>query len=56
MPNEFDRDDLDKKDSGPEHGRKGTDEPWKRPGQSSQDPAQKPPPRREPESGDNKTQ
>ena len=36
--------------------RKGTDEPWKRPGQSSQDPSQQPPPRREPRNSDNKTQ
>jgi hypothetical protein len=26
-------------------GQKGTDEPWKRPGQSSQDPRQEPPPK-----------
>jgi hypothetical protein len=28
---------------------KGTDKPWEKPGQSSQDPAVKPPPKREPE-------
>lgn len=41
---------------GVKEGRKGTDEPWKRPGQSSQDPAQTPPPKREPKESDNNTQ
>lgn len=28
-----------------DEGQKGTDEPWKHPAQSSQDPKQKPPPK-----------
>jgi hypothetical protein len=36
-------------------GSSETDEPWKLPGQSSQDPKQKPPPRREREHKDNET-
>jgi len=36
-------------------GDSETNEPWKLPGQSSQQPEQKPPPKRERDQGDNKT-
>jgi hypothetical protein len=36
-------------------GQQGTHEPWKRPGQSSQDPAQDPPNPRERRDSDNST-
>jgi hypothetical protein len=36
-------------------GSSETDKPWKLPGQSSQDPKQAPPPKREREQDDNKT-
>ena len=49
-------DNRDKQEAKPNSGRKGTDEPWKRPGQSSQNPNDKPPPKREPKATDNNTQ
>lgn len=36
-------------------GQQGTNEPWKRPGQSSQNPAQNPPPPRPRRDKDNET-
>ena len=40
---------------GKDQSNSETDEPWKLPGQSSQDPEQKPPPKREREDKDNET-
>jgi hypothetical protein len=39
----------------PENSKSATNEPWKHPGQSSQQPGQKPPPKTERTNEDNKT-
>ncbi len=41
--------DSKKPGGGKDNSDSETDEPWKLPGQSSQEPEQKPPPRRDPE-------
>ena len=45
----------DRNDAQIDSGKQGTNEPWKHPGQSSQQPDKKPPPRTERRPEDNKT-
>ena len=45
----------DRKKEQPEESKSATNEPWKHPGQSSQQPGMEPPPKTERTSEDNKT-